>query len=155
MKLAKFIKLFKNKKYLIIGIIVILILISVIIFQNSASKKDKTRSAYKNLPLLIDINPTPTLSPDLESAIVEAKQSAQEYDDWQANLRLTYPWLRKLPVASEKYYVYFDLKQEKFLGSLYPGKGDNPANIKAEALRVLKEVKEIPIENYQFQWRVK
>ena len=146
-----------NKKILIFGSVIIVILF--LIFILFPSKKNQNIIVNPSAPLRTYITPltplpSPTNSPQLQLAIDEAKESALEYDEWQANLRLTYPWLRKLPVASEKYYVYFDLKQEKFLGSLYPARGDNPANIKKEALRVLKEDKLIPVENYQFTWTI-
>ncbi|OGG21177.1 hypothetical protein A3D03_06575 [Candidatus Gottesmanbacteria bacterium RIFCSPHIGHO2_02_FULL_40_13] len=157
MDLNKF-HLLLNKKILILGSSIIVIILLIIIFtpnkkpQNIKSDPAQPVTTYVALQPL---SPTPTNSAELEQAIEEAKQSAREYDDWQANLRLTYPWLRKLPVADTKYYVYFDLKEEKFLGSIYPARGDNVAIIKTEALRVLKEVKEIPVDDYQFTWTVK
>lgn len=156
MDLNKF-RLSLNKKILILGSIIIFIILLMVIFL----PKKKSQNLKNNPPQSVTYvalqppSPVPTNSAQLEQAIEEAKQSAREYDDWQANLRLTYPWLRKLPLADDKYYVYFDLKEEKFLGSVYPVSGDNVAIIKTEALRVLKEVKEIPVDDYQISWTVK
>ena len=146
-----------NKKILILAsIIIVIILLMVIFLPKKKSQNLKNNPAQPvTYVALQPPSPVSTNSAELEQAIEEAKQSAREYDDWQANLRQTYPWLRKLPVADDKYYVYFDLKEEKFLGSVYPASGDNVAIIKAAALRVLKEVKEIPVDDYQISWTVK
>lgn len=96
----------------------------------------------------------PANSPEMQKAIEEAKQSAQEYDNWQANLRTDYPWLRKLPLATPKYFVYFDLDKGLFIGRLYPKRGDNVEQMKVDIQRQLKDVKQIPVENYTFEWIV-
>lgn len=156
MDLNKF-HLLSNKKILILGSIIIVIILLMLIFLPKKKSQNLKNNPAQSVTYvtLQPPSPVPTNSAQLKQAIEEAKQSAREYDDWQANLRLTYPWLRKLPVADDKYYVYFDLKEEKFLGSVYPVSGDNVAIIKAEALRVLKEVKEIPVDDYQISWTVK
>lgn len=136
------------------GIILITVLIVFVLTGASKERGQINQSDNPKSNQSTDFIPTPAISFQLQQAIDEAKQSAREYDDWHSYLRQTYPWLRKLPVSSEKYYVYFDLYQEKFIGSLYPKAGDNVNKIKAEALRILKEVKEIPVESYQFHWSV-
>lgn len=96
----------------------------------------------------------PTQSALLKIAVEEAKRSALEYDDWQAQLRADYPWLRKLPLATEKYYVYYDLNSSLFIGRLYPNADNDVEKLKAEIKNRLRNVLEIPVENYLFDWRV-
>ena len=97
-------------------------------------------------------SPTPTTSPEMKKALDEAGESAREYDNRQNNVRTEYPWIRKLPLVNEKYYVYFDLEKQKFVGHLYPASGEDIEQLKASAMNQLRVEKEIPVDNYQFEW---
>lgn len=159
-------KLLKNKRVLVLaGGIVLIVLLIVIFLPAPPKQKEDSGSSVRNVQRAspqkqtsatpqTQFLPTPTISAELQIAIDEAKKSAQEYDDRQANLRINYPWLRKLPLAGEKYFVYFDLNKESFIGRLYPTAGDNVVQMKADIMRQLKEDKGIPMESYNFQWMV-
>lgn len=143
----------RSKKFLVvIGVFIVIVFLSIILFSTSTTKESKL--APDSGLTSATVTPLPETSVQLQLAIDEAKNSANEYDTWQANLKNDYPWLRRLPLAGEKYYVYFDLNREKFIGFLYTSTGDNIAELKAEIIRQLKDDKQIPVENYSFEWTV-
>lgn len=161
-------KILKNKLFLIIAVSILLIILF-IIFSLSPTKdktspvsktnteennfQSRTQDNFQNNQRTVQIKTRPPVK-DLKSAIDEAKQSANEYTNWQEQLKIDYPWLRRLPLASEKYYVYFNLSKRMFLARLYPKRGDNVEKMKADIVRQLKEVKQIPIENFQIDWTI-
>lgn len=159
--------LLNNKRVLIATGGIILILLLLVMVLSLATKKDEPSSIrdvrdvkqklgqkQPTVTSQAQLIPSSTISAEMQIAIDEAKQSAQEYDNWQAGLRTDYPWLRKLPLAGKKYFVYYDLNKQVFIGRLYPGAGDDVASIKAEISRQLKEDKNIPVENFMFQWMI-
>lgn len=150
----------QKKKWLIgIGAASLLVVLLNLFLLLSISKKSNVTVSPTKFPQALPTSfATPTLSAEqqqkLQQAVNEAKQSAQEYDAWQANLKVDYPWLRKLPLGGEKYFVYYDLNKDSFIGRLYPAAGDDVEQMKADILRHLKEVKKIPVEKYTFEWVV-
>jgi len=141
-------------KRLIFFIVFILIVFSVFIVLSNSKKKEPAIVSKYEPSSQAQLNPAPTVSAELQIAIDEAKSAARQFDDWQAIVRTDYPWLRKLPLAGEKYFVYFDLEKNSFIGRLYPNPGDNIEALETDIVRQLKEVKEIPVENYKFTWTV-
>src|SRR3990167_8751030 len=93
-------------------------------------------------------------SPEVQQAISEQIQADQEYADWQQSNSDAYSWIRKLPLTAVNYFVYFDLEKKVFIGRLYPKTGENVDQLKSEVLNRLKTEKEIPVENFQFEWMV-
>jgi hypothetical protein len=144
-----------HKKWFIIAAgVVILLMLGVGIFLATSPKKaseipEKTKPSGNT-----KTTPTPTNSPELEKAIDEAKQSAQTYNETQAELVTDYPWLRTLPLANEKYFVYFDLDKEVFIGRLYPKPGENVEQMKSLIQQQLKVSKGIPVADFEFEWVV-
>lgn len=92
-------------------------------------------------------------SPELKEAINQQRAADQEYTDWKDNNHEQFPWINKLPVGNEKYFVYFDLEKKAFLGRLYPSTGDNVEQLRTEAISKLKE-KQIPADSYPIEWTV-
>lgn len=139
----------KNLFYILGGVILFVVIILVFLLILGRPSSDSGNITSNQSP-----TPTPTISQELQKAIDEAKESAKEYDNWQAQLRTDYMWLRRLPVGTQKYFVYFDLEKKKFVGEVYPSAGDDPEQLKREAISVLKDIKEIPVENYEFEWTI-
>lgn len=166
MTIKKLIEHLKNKWVLAGGVFILLSVLLILITLSSPQSsipvsviKETQESQPVTLPQSIPrAKPSVTIGPTqaalLKIAVEEAKQSAQEYDDWQAQLRADYPWLRKLPLATEKYYVYYDLNSSLFIGRLYPNADNDVEKLKAEIKNRLRNVLEIPVENYLFDWRV-
>ena len=93
-------------------------------------------------------------SPEVLQAIEEQKAADQSYDSWQDGNRELYSWIRKLPLSATNYFVYFDLNREVFIGRLYPAPGEDTERLKSDILNTLKLEKEIPVENFKFEWLV-
>lgn len=149
----------KGKKLVIIAGIFTVLIIVLMIF----STRPKTQSNSTIQPTQ-EVQPVPESgifnssqdeqSPEVQQAIAEQMQADQEYGDWQANNSNNYPWLRKLPLTSEKYFVYFDLNKKVFIGRLYPKTGDNLDNMKSDILKILTVDEEIPMNNFKVEWVV-
>lgn len=149
--------LFKKKWFLAFLALIILVPILLALFLPPALEKNngltpQTRTLPKR-PELPTAIPTDTVR--MQEAIEEAKKAAEEYDSGQSDLRKEYPWLRTLPLATSKYYVYFDLEKQVFVGKLYPSaSSDNVEQMKAVIQKRLELEKGIPIEKFKFEWIV-
>lgn len=152
-----------QRKFLLIGIAVFLLISLFILNLMLTASKQQPTSLQLSQPGIdttqsessSDSFPSPTQSPELQAAIAEQLAVDQEYAAMQKSVGEEYPWLKKLPLTSEKYYVYFDLEKKLFIGLLYPKSGDDPEQIKADILKQLKEAKGVAVENYTFEWTVK
>lgn len=146
--------------YVLVGILIIFLFVLILL-----SSKPKTQPLPEPQPLPLQsvqplsqtdstTVPSPAQSVELQKAIAEQMQVDQEYSNWEQNVKDNYPWRKKLPLTSDKYYVYFDLNKKVFIGRLYPSAGDNLDQMKADILRLLKEDKGVPIETFQFEWTI-
>lgn len=145
-----------KKKWLIASVLIVVLLVLGFLVS----------SAGKNTPTpVVDIPPQdstiPAGNPDqlarseeLQKAIAEQAQADQEYASWKDTNQQEYSWINKLPFASEKYYVYFDLDRKIFIGRIYPGTEGDVEAIKATVMRDMKDTKGVPVENFSFEWSV-
>lgn len=175
MDLTRLQEILKNKRLLVIGGIGMLVLIVLVAqFLGTAGKRTASqpetgvpseRDMAEETKELIQesqslqgnkktVPATPAQSAALQKAIDEAKQASKEYDSWKDKTWEKYPWIKKLPIVGEKYYAYFDLDKEKFIGKLYPKTGDNTEQLKEAVKKELKEGKGIPVENFNFEWQI-
>lgn len=151
-------ELLENKRLLaVIGFSLILY---ILLLSGLASKQSEQNKQL--LPPVPSLSPAPTAkveqqppaAVELQEAIAEQLQVDRDYADWQKDISESYPWRKKLPLTSAKYYVYFDLNKKVFIGRLYLGSSDDQELIKAEILKKLKEERGIPVESYEFAWEV-
>ncbi len=144
-----------SKKWIFAVAAVVLIVLFVAVFSLSQRGSSSSTATNQNVPEPTSnfqaTGPEPTFAPDVQKAVSEAQQAAVSYDEQQSAIREDYPWLRKLPLNGEKFFVFFDLDTGRFTGKLYPAAGDNPEQIKTDALRELRG-KGVPIEKFQFDW---
>lgn len=149
-----------KKFYILVGVIIVILLILI-----SLSTKSRTQS-------LTGVQPTQSIQPldssdsvsnsnnsqsttqseELKQAIVSQKKADQEYAGWEKSVMDKYPWRKKLPLTSEKYFVFFDINNKVFIARLYPKQGDDIEQLKSEILKELKEGKGIPVDNYKIEW---
>ena len=78
----------------------------------------------------------------------------EEFANWEKRVAGRYVWRKKLPLTSEKYFIYFDFSKKGFIGRLYPDNDDLIEQIKAEVIRILKKEKGIPLDSYPIDWDV-
>lgn len=147
----------KQKMYVLGAGVVALLLIGGIIFVLTLPAKGPGEDGLTPVtgvsptPLLL---PSPTLTAELKAAVEEAQQSAQEYGEWQTELWREYRWLRKLPYANEKVYVYYDLDQATFIGEIHYRQGDDIEAIKKQTLAAMKDVRQIPVDQFPIKWEI-
>lgn len=151
----------KGKKFLFIAGGLVVLLLVLMIFANSSRTKsnqeavDQQGQPFDQQPQDIGFNDSPeTQSPEVQQAIQEQMQADQEYSNWQENNEIDYPWLKILPLTSEKYFVYFDISRKTFVGRLYVNPEDNQEEIKNSILGKLKNEEDVPVDNFKFEWQV-
>jgi heme/copper-type cytochrome/quinol oxidase subunit 2 len=150
-------KIIRYKWALIGGGVVLIIIIIAVVTRSSQHRSNGTENGTNGTvptEAILQVIPTPTLTVEMRSAIEEAKQSAQEYMDLQTELRTDYPWLRRLPLATEKYFVFYDLQLGKFIGEIHFQEGDDVEQLKIEAINALKNLKGIPADDFEFEWTI-
>lgn len=143
-----------NQKYnqvtWVIATILFIISVILIILTRlySINKKESTIT-------ITPIIPTSTITPVPTSYSFDAAMKIQAQADRNWGLAIqerneTYPWLNKLPLMTNEYFVYFDIEKRKFIGEIY-GKGENLA-IKKEIILSLNDLG-IDTERYGFIWK--
>lgn len=90
----------------------------------------------------------------VDESVKEQINVSVEVASWEKKVAGRYPWRRKLPLATDKYFVYFDLTRKIFIGRIYPDNDDLIEQIKAEVIRVLKKEKGVPLEEFTLDWDV-
>lgn len=150
-------EILKQKKVILI---IVLIIVTVLLIIYSLSKKPQSIS---NLPqensnefnyILPDNQPQVTPSAELMAAINDQMKVDNEYGNWQDDIRNQFPWRKSLPIYSDKYYVYFEMDKQIFIGLLYPQSSDNIEDLKKEIYEIFKN-EDIPLDSYTFKWTVK
>lgn len=150
-------EILKQKKVILI---IVLIIVTVLLIIYSLFNKPQSLS---NLPqensnefnyIPPDNQPQVTPSAELMAAINDQMKVDKEYSNWQTDTRNQFPWRVSLPVYSDKYYVYFEMDKQIFIGLLYPQSSDNIDDLKREIYEIFKN-EDIPLDSYTFEWTVK
>lgn len=144
---------FKKNKLLVIVVGIILLFIPILLFISGLLSKNNVYTSTKISQKTV-ITPTPVLT-ELQQAINAQKNVDVEHTSWQDGIKNNYPWMRKLPMTSAKYFVYFDINKKVFIGKLYPQAGDSIDALKAEVIKKLKDTKQVPTDAYEFEWVIK
>ena len=146
-----------KKKWLLAA--VGLIIIAEIIFIISASSRKpvptQTPDPSQQVPSIpADQTDQSIQSVELQKAIAEQMKVDKEYSTWREKVQTEHSWINKMPLASDKYFIYFDLDKDMFVGRLYPRGGEDVELIKTDALKQLKDNKGVPVEDFKFDWVV-
>jgi len=96
----------------------------------------------------------------VESVSIEDQERSQgladeEYNKEQAQIDKRYPWLDKLPLQTDSFYVYFDIKKKGFVAKLYPKDSSTKevTQLKAQVFDSLNTL-DLPVHNYPFFWEI-
>lgn len=100
----------------------------------------------------------------LEQTSFEDQAKAQAEADRNAGLKQeeisrNYPWLDKLPIQTQNYFVYFDQDSKTVVAKLYPKKASNQSvesqisQMKIEIQNSLKNIS-LDLAKYNVEWRV-
>jgi hypothetical protein len=64
----------------------------------------------------------------------------------------SYPWLKNMPISSDKYFVYFDESKKSFGADIYDK--NSVESIKAEITQKLQSMN-IDLNAYPIEWQVR
>lgn len=136
------------------ALITLLLLLGVLSLLNRSTKK-----SYKD-----EITPTSSIqspdysdyekeiTPGLNQEQKEQLEADKEFGEWTRKIYENYPWYNELPLQNEKYFIYFDIYQKKFISDIYVS--SEADNLKKEMQARLQEIG-VNISLYEFVWNVK
>lgn len=146
-------------KKIILILTIIIIILALGIYVLVAMRKNQ-QSPINNQPTpsqnQIDtpLNNSPTSLPTLDPTVVklqeEQTQADYNYAVKQEDTFKNFPWLDKLPIQNENYFVYYDTDQNKFFGQLYVA--ENQETLKQEILQKLNDLG-VQTEKYEIIWQ--
>ncbi len=152
-----------NKKVVIILGVVVFILIIIFLVVRAASIGNKGKDSISPTSTQnISISPFPsgsisqsaepsvTLKPDLNEELKDQAKADEEYGRIIEQNYTNYPWLEKLPLQNENYFIYFDTNEKKFFGQIYTQ--ENQDQLKTQAINALKALG-IQTEQYEIVWQ--
>jgi|SRR3989344_4058767 len=151
----KFQELLKKKWFLPILVLLLIIIISILM---SLSKTATPEKSEELVPTDIMSKPTqifiaPTFTPEQQKKIEEQQKADTTVGNREKEIKTNYPWFVKLPLRGEKYFVYFDPNTKVFTGLLYPKKGEEVAPLKTEVIGKLKNLYNVPVEKFTYDWK--
>lgn len=143
-----------KKTRLIVILFTTFILVYLLYLVLTSNKNNNNSLLPTPLPSIsiIQNSPTGSTQPTLSQKQSDQLQADYEFGQWQKNNNNNYPWLKNLPLQSNKFYVYFDLDQKKFIADIYVPNEQN--NIKQEVLTQLKNLG-IDMGKFEITWNVK
>lgn len=108
--------------------------------------------AYREKLFSWSFTTSPLENLSYEDQIKLQAEADKNFGKEQEEVLRKYPWYLKLPLLTERYFVYFNLEKEAFVGKPY-AKGDQSAvePLKQEVISALEGL-EIDIFPYQIIW---
>ena len=142
-----------NKIYLYILISVTILIFTGGLYLFLSRKNIKNHDVSPTvIPTNFPINEDRTIQPTLSQEEKDQIEADKEAGEWTKNLYDSYPWYNNLPLQSEKYFVYFDVYQKKFIATIYsPEEKDVLMNEIQSKLNDLN----IDSSKYGINWEIK
>lgn len=112
-----------NRKTVIILFFAATVLFFLVLSFTLRGKITKQPTSNTPSPVLTRVPTIPAENPD--ELLREQGESDKKFGDWQKNLYETYPWYDKLPLQTERYFVYFNPEKKTFTAKLYPISSQN------------------------------
>lgn len=144
-----------KNQLIIIGIILFIILVVLMLIIPRSRQESISTLPIQPTQAYPTVEPTimerENQSPELAQAIAEQKAVQNEYVDWKDNNQADYPWINKMPLGTEKYYVYFDLEKKVFIARLYPAPGEDTEQLKTTVVNLLTE-KGVTPNSFPIEW---
>lgn len=136
----------QNKTILILGgLIVVCLMLYFIVSALMPKVGQKTNLNNQND---IEINPNfKKVTPKEEEVLKKLEESAEKLAIIDDKTYAKYPWKDKLPLMTDKYFVYFNLEEEKFYIKIYDKSAEEVSM--SEITRLLQE-KGIDVNKYTF-----
>ena len=143
--------------YAVLGVLLIVLLLFVGVYFTISSRPPKKNTAVSISPSLVFTSVPPLATATPYPSIIQQKQIEQQKSsdiDWAQQAQKTteqYPWLDKLPLKTDSYFVYFDTEKKQFIGKVYAKESAVP-EIKNIVISKLKEL-QINTDSYPFEWQ--
>lgn len=146
----------KKFPYIAGGLILLLVSLTVLSFwpNNNSTANEQSKGLIGLFKLSDLFSSQNRQATEVQQTIKDQIVVNEEFYDWEKRVAGRYSWRRKLPLTSDKYFVYFDFIKKGFIGRLYPDNDDLIEQIKADIVRKLKKEKEIPLESFTVDWDV-
>ena len=148
--------LVSNKFPYVAGAVVLLLIVLTVlpIFPKSNSSDPSDRRETGLFKLSQVFTSQVGLADKLQQNIKDQDKVSAEFAAWEARVAGRFPWRNKLPLATDKYFVFFDIIKKGFTARIYPDNDDLIEQIRPEVTRRLKKDKGIPLEDYTIDWDV-
>lgn len=146
-------------KYLIIFLLLISLLLLIIAFSPLLTNLGKSKIVPTPLPI-ISISPIPSTSQGIAPIQNHQAQADRNFAAKSKEIQDLYPWLDKLPIQTQNYFVYFDVNEKQFIAKLYPSSSSN-LTVEQQVEGFKNEVKtklqsNIPdYSKYNIRWDIK
>lgn len=142
-----------NRKTIILLFLAITALFFVVLSVVFRGRSSEQPTSNIPSPQLTRVPTIPAENPD--ELLREQGESDKMFGDWQKNLYETYPWYDKLPLQTERYFVYFNPEKKTFTAKLYPT-SSQPEQIEAlkKEIRTKLTELEIPYTEDAIEWIV-
>lgn len=139
--LSKLKALFRKKWFLAGGMLFVVILVGLVFLSGRKAPNSGNQDTSEKEILMT-------------KAIAKQQKADEGYALLGEKVTASYPWIHSLPVWTEQYFVYFNIKKESFVGRLYPTKEDNVEEMKVAIIQELRLSKKVPATDYPFEWTV-
>ena len=151
----------KQKKYFSLIIVIFLVLFIVVFIAALFGSRSNQQTEITISPTPSTISPSAFPSQSAEGYFDLKKQDQKEleFSKEQEGMIQNYPWLNKLPLQTENYFVYFDVEKKAFVGILYPS-GSDPSLVNSQVAetkaRINKELTDLGVNvaKYKFEWDI-
>ncbi|OGK23683.1 hypothetical protein A3A46_02000 [Candidatus Roizmanbacteria bacterium RIFCSPLOWO2_01_FULL_37_13] len=140
-----------KKVYIYILILSLFLVVVASVYYFLSRSKPPNEPPITPIPTII-IPTIQDLGPTLTQDEKEQLESDKEFGRWTKEIYDTYPWYDKLPLRTQKYFVYYDIYERKFIADIYLS-GQQDA-IKNEVLTQLKNIG-INTNQYEVVWVIK
>lgn len=140
-----------SKRNVGLGILLILPMFVAIFaaFANSRTNLQSKAEAIEERTVLFD----QFRSERLQEATDNARMSAVAYQNKHAAGSDRFPWLGKMPVTGDGYFVYFNIATRTFEGVVFDASNANTELIKEEAIAYMNDL-ELPVLDYSISWKL-
>jgi hypothetical protein len=149
----------KNKMTLFISFLVIVLLViigvSVIFTVKKPTTPQNPKISVTPTIIVATSVPTPTINyknPNPTEMIEIQKQADTNWANDYNKTMQSYPWLKNMPISSDKYFVYFDESKKSFGADIYDK--NSVESIKAEITQKLQSMN-IDLNAYPIEWQVR
>lgn len=143
----------RNKVLLVSGLAFLsLVLIVLSIYTILSNQSTPTPNARPTPTVSIGISPSRVVPTSQAPSISPHPDRELEFQQGAKEIQENYPWLSKLPIKSDQYFVYFNTNTKTFIARLYVPE-DQVQNVQTEIITRLRSLN-IPVDQFTISYSV-